>query len=79
MYFVGIWLVAFIYEKKIDENGWSVECDGDGGSVLPIIVDTLLISCCPVLRVLYIVMMAIMSAFTQEAVYNWMDDIDKRL
>jgi len=79
MYFLGIWAITWIYGDRIMENNW----EGDGECVdetsnFDIIMYTLFVSCIPVVRFLYIVLILVMATFTQDAVYKWFNDLENK-
>ena len=77
--FVAIWTITWIYGDQILENGWG--SDGkyieytEETSNFDIVLYTLVVSCVPVVRFLYMVLILIMATFTKEAVEDWLANV----
>lgn len=70
--FIAIWTITWIYGDQIMENGWSDDVADDLGFVeddtFNVILYTLGISCIPVIRFFYMILILVMATFTKESV-----------
>ena len=70
--FICIWVITGIYGERIMGNGWEVDAEyAEDTSNFDVLLYTLVVSCIPVVRILYMVLILVMATFTKEAVEDW--------